>query len=212
MKIGYLDIGYLILFINRVFLLRQSLNVTILRLLKPLFIKGVDISKFSIRKYIVQNIYFTGYIGGKPVEFCVKRELYIVKELNAKVLIGLDIMGPEGFTLDIPGRTMTVTQNKDLVCAITVTPKEGQRLHRVIRTSDRTVTPPLPPVTPEQPRTTRKERGLPRKRGQQSAGQQSTGQQSAKTLPMVPPPPKRPRRRPRKVRTPSIIGGDTVPE
>ena len=73
-------------------------------------------------------------------------------------------------------------------------------------------TPPLPPVTPEQPRTTRKERGLPRKRGQQSAGQQSTGQQSAKTLPIVPPPPKRPRGRPRKVRTPPTMGGDTVPE
>ena len=56
-------------------------------------------------------------------------------------------MGPEGFTLDILGRTMTVTQNKDLVCAITVTPKEGQRLHRVIKTSDRTVIPPYTRTT-----------------------------------------------------------------
>ena len=37
---------------------------------------------------------------------------------------------------------MTITQNKDLVYIITITPKEGQRLHKVIKTSDRTVIPP----------------------------------------------------------------------
>ena len=139
MEIGYLDIKYSVLLINRAFLLRQSPNIIILRLLKPLPVRGVVISKFSINKYIVQNIYFTGHIGSKLVEFCVKRKLHIIKKLNAKVLIGLDIMGLEGFTLNILGRIMTITQNKDLVCIITVILKEDQRLYRVIRTSDRIV-------------------------------------------------------------------------
>ena len=119
--------------------MRQSPSAIILRLLKPLFIKNVDTSKFSINKYIIQNIYFIKHIGNKFVKFCVKRELHIVKELNTKVLIGLDIIGFEGFILDILGRTITITQNKDLVCVITVTLKEDQRLHRVIKTSDRIV-------------------------------------------------------------------------
>ena len=89
--------------------MRQSPNIIILRLLKPLPIRGVDISKFSINKYIVQNIYFTGHIGGKPVKFCVKRELYIVKKLNTKVLISFDIMKPKSFILNILGRIMTIT-------------------------------------------------------------------------------------------------------
>ena len=109
MEIGYLNIGCLVLLINRAFLLRQSPNITILRLLKSLLIKDVGASKFSISKYIIQNIYFTGHIGSKFVEFYVKRKLYIVKELNTKVLIGLDIMGFKGFILNILGRTMTVT-------------------------------------------------------------------------------------------------------
>ena len=104
-----MDIGCLVLFINRVFLLRQSPGIIILRLLKPFSVRDVGASKFSISEYIIQNIYFIGYIGGKLVEFCVKRELYIVEELNAKVLIGFDIMGFEGFILDILGRIMTVT-------------------------------------------------------------------------------------------------------
>ena len=109
MEIGCLNIGYLILFIDKTFLLRQNPNIIILRLLKPLFIKNVGINKFNISKYIVQNIYFIGHIGNKPVKFCVKREFYIVKELNAKVFIGLDIIRFEDFILDILKRIITIT-------------------------------------------------------------------------------------------------------
>ena len=89
--------------------MRQNPNAIILRLLKPLFIRGVGASKFSINKYIIQNIYFIRHIGDKPVEFCVKRELYIVKELNAKVLIGLDIIRFKGFILNILEKIITIT-------------------------------------------------------------------------------------------------------
>ena len=89
--------------------MRQSPDIIILRLPKPLLVRGVGASKFSTSEYIVQNIYFIRHIGGKFVEFCVKRELYIVKKLNIKVLISLDIIGFESFILDILGRIMTVT-------------------------------------------------------------------------------------------------------
>ena len=89
--------------------MRQNPNIIILRLLKPLFIRGVGVSKFNINKYIIQNIYFTKHIDNKPVKFYVKKKLYIIKELNTKVLISLDIIKLKGFILDILRRIMTIT-------------------------------------------------------------------------------------------------------
>ena len=89
--------------------MRQSPNIIILRLPKPLFIKDVGASKFSINKYIIQNIYFIKHIGNKPVKFYVKKKLYIVKELNIKVLINLDIIKLKDFILNILKRIITIT-------------------------------------------------------------------------------------------------------
>ena len=89
--------------------MRQSPNIIILRLPKPLPIRGVGISKFNISKYIIQNIYFTGYISNKPVKFYVKRKLHIIKKLNTKVFINLDIIRPKNFTLNILEKIITIT-------------------------------------------------------------------------------------------------------
>ena len=61
----------------------------------PLIVKGIGNRKHTAEEYTIINLYIPGNLNRKTVVVHIKREVYIVLELKAKLFIGIDILGPE---------------------------------------------------------------------------------------------------------------------
>ena len=70
----------------------------------------------------------------------IERELYIVDDLTAKALIGVDIMKPEGIIVDLQNDVMRIGSCQNLEVPIVVTSK-GTRINATIYSSKRIVIP-----------------------------------------------------------------------
>ena len=68
----------------------------------PLKVRGIGASKHETDEYILEPLYFPAISeNGQRVVVPIKRELHLVDKLRANILIGNDIIGPEGITMDI---------------------------------------------------------------------------------------------------------------
>ena len=69
----------------------------------PLKVYRVGNSKYKTSEYIIVLIYLPGLSnnGKEKVLVYIRRELYLVDDLRAKMLISNDILGPKKFVIDI---------------------------------------------------------------------------------------------------------------
>ncbi len=85
------------------------------------------------------NIYIPGR-DGRVAQ--IERELHIVDDLRAKVLIGVDIQGPERIILDLGHRTATIRSCKGIQVVLSLVPRTNQRIRRAVLTqNDTTIAP-----------------------------------------------------------------------
>ena len=72
----------------------------------------------------------------------MQHEIHIVDDLRAKVLIRMDILGPEEVVMDIGRRKMRFPQCGQIVAPLTITPKsiEGQ-VDRLVRSAKKIIVP-----------------------------------------------------------------------
>ena len=68
--------------------------------------------------------------------------MHVVDGMKAKMLIGMDVIGPEKITLDIPRRTAFIGSCKDAAIPITVTPRSNQRVSRPVKAGKNITIPP----------------------------------------------------------------------
>ena len=68
----------------------------------PITIWGLGANKHAIDQYAIADIYIPAKDGQRQeVKAHIWREIHLVKELKANMLIGTDIMTPEQFVLDL---------------------------------------------------------------------------------------------------------------
>lgn len=109
------DTGCGVSLIDRAWALSKT-STPISKLISPLRVRGVGSSKHETSEYITQDLYFPGTDGkGDKVLACARRELHLVEDLRVKVLIGNDIIGPEGITLDVANKKARIGS-----CGVTV--------------------------------------------------------------------------------------------
>lgn len=93
--------------IDRVFLnqliIEGGIQIEIRRISSLIKVRGLGTKEYDTRKYVIVPMYI--FSNDNKVAL-IRREIYIVDNLSAKALIGIDIMKLEGIILDI---------NKDLV-------------------------------------------------------------------------------------------------
>ena len=71
----------------------------------PLRVRGVRSNHYETSEYVTQKIYLPATDDdGNSILVCLYRELYIVDNLRAKMLIGNDIIGPENIVIDIANK------------------------------------------------------------------------------------------------------------
>ena len=63
----------------------------------PIIVKGIGSKKYDASKYIKIQLYLPGKDGTALIE----REFYIINNLIAKALIGINIMNPESIVINL---------------------------------------------------------------------------------------------------------------
>jgi len=94
----YFDTSCIISLINREFLKANYPNIEVRKIVTPITIRGISEKKYKASEYINVNLYLLGEEGHTIL---IRRELYVFDNLLVRVLIGVDVIKPEGFTIDL---------------------------------------------------------------------------------------------------------------
>ena len=96
----------------------------------PLKVRGVGTNKHETSEYVTIPIYLPGKTTeeNKDVLACLRRELDLVEDLRAKMLIGNDIIAPEEITVDIANGKAQIGS-----CKVTINIDARQRGDQFIR-------------------------------------------------------------------------------
>jgi phytoene dehydrogenase-like protein len=77
---------------------------------KPLTVRGIAENAHSTRDYAIVTIRIPGVDTktGELAEAVVTRELHIVDDLRANILVGIDVMTPEDMDLEISVKSLKI--------------------------------------------------------------------------------------------------------
>jgi len=114
----------------------------VLTLPNAIQIRGLGTQVHHANQYVVLPIYIPGTKDGQRVFGEITKEFHIVDNLSCNLLIGTDIIVPEGVQMDIGNRVAVIRACKGMQSALRVTPR-GQPVHqRSVSTAKDTVVKP----------------------------------------------------------------------
>ena len=85
-------------------------------------------------EYVRLDLWFKGLLNGKPATTYIQREARVVNNLKAKLLVGMDVLGPEKIDLLFTSEKMVINSCKGLVVLITTTSRTGQPVKQNVQT------------------------------------------------------------------------------
>ena len=96
-----LDTGCSVSLIDRAWLKECLPEATIRKMASPITVRGLGSAKHQTDEYVILPIYFPGKSkdGTDITAKTAPREIHLVDELKAKMLVGMDIMKPEGIDI-----------------------------------------------------------------------------------------------------------------
>ena len=103
--------------------------------------RGIGNHTHQCSEYAIVTLFIPGIIGGRPAIASISHQLHIVDGLQAKVLVGIDILGPEQAIVDIGRERLTLPLCKDLQAELSVTPKQARTTGKVVLASKKVTVP-----------------------------------------------------------------------
>ena len=86
---------------------------------QPINVNGLG-SRVQCSTYIKLDVFMFGDLHGAASAGKLSIEAHVVPELRAKLLIGVDVMRPEGFTISFDKETVSIASCQGLTCPVTV--------------------------------------------------------------------------------------------
>src|SRR6266536_2567566 len=93
--------------IDRAFLKANRPDCEIHRIDVLLSLRGIGSKTYQSNEYVVIPFYIPGYIDGEIQLIEITVEVHIVDHLNAKMLIGIDVIDIEEMIIDFVYRSLT---------------------------------------------------------------------------------------------------------
>ena len=135
------DTGCGVSLIDREWLGEQCPNGSISKMASPLRVRGVGSSHHETAEFVTQHIYLPAIDEKRnPILACLYRELHIVDNLRAKMLIGNDIIGPEGIVIDVANKQARIG-SCNATATITAKPR-GEYVRKKVLAKEPTIVPP----------------------------------------------------------------------
>jgi hypothetical protein len=139
-----LDTGAGMSLIDRQWLQEKCPDATILTRATNVSVRGIDNQVQKTSNYVVLQVYIPGHdaTNGQIKLAEIRREFHIVPDLRCKMIIGEDIIEPEGIIIDSRDRKARMGACNDFVFKLRITPKGRQILHRRVSTLNRVAVAP----------------------------------------------------------------------
>ena len=130
----YADSGCTMSLIDRSHLVTKAPNyeTKIKSMVNPVKVRGIGEATLASNEYISLGFHIPGSLEGKPVTARLVRDIHIVDNLQAKVLLGMDFLGPERMTLDFEKRKLSIGSCQGMVTELDVQSR-GSPISRVVR-------------------------------------------------------------------------------
>ena len=115
------DTGCSASIIDRQFLMAQDPTVEIRLIASPLKISGIVGNQHTSSEYVIATLWIPGKDKDGPAEAIITRELHIVDNLDAKILIGMDVMLPKKMDILLLDKTLWIgTYNVNVLVQLQV--------------------------------------------------------------------------------------------
>ncbi len=134
-----LDTGCTMSLIDRSFLKEQVPDILIKRTPSPIVVRGLGTGTHRCDEYAVLTIYLPGNNDRLAV---IIREVHIVNNLKAKMLVGIDILVPEDISIMLPSRKAIVGSCDDIELSLTVTTRSINPVRKAIMAHENTTIQP----------------------------------------------------------------------
>lgn len=109
----------------------------------PITLRGIGTNRHSTNEWTTVSFYMKGLTPeGKPVMIKYTRDIHVVDNLKANLLIGMDILGPEGAVIDLPEEKIVFTKCGNVAVPVQATARDNVRIRRVVRTERKQIIPP----------------------------------------------------------------------
>ena len=118
-----LDTGCGMSLIDATFLKQYAPTVQVSTMETPMTVQGIGATMYNANKFIKLQIYI---FGENNLVARIEREIHVVDNLKANILLGMDIADPEGWLIDLSAHKMTLPHNANMMVPIIVKSKEQQ--------------------------------------------------------------------------------------
>lgn len=111
-----LDTGCGISLVDKTWLTKKHLSQKIRNMPVPLRVRGINASKYKLRKFPLTAFYIPGFDrGSSEIYAFIQYKLYLVKGLKANMLIGNNVLCTESFTINLISDSAHI-----LTCGMTI--------------------------------------------------------------------------------------------
>ena len=114
--------------------------------IQPITVKGIG-SRHVSEKYVVFNLFVRGLWDGMPAIAKFPVEAHLVDDLKPGILLGLDVMGSEGFELNFLKRQAAIGACKGISFPIEISAKPNRIQSIPVYATKRTILPPQSKIT-----------------------------------------------------------------
>ena len=128
-----LDTGCTMTLIDRQFLKELRLGRPLKKSQATISVRGVGTERHLTDDYLVMDLYIKGKVEDKDAVAHLRREVHVVDNLKAKLLLGMDVMVPERMIVNLDLKKLTVGSCKGLKTSIKVTSKDNTRIRRTLK-------------------------------------------------------------------------------
>jgi len=106
----------------------------------PITVRGIGENRHSTSKYVVTLIYFGGLRDGNPIITLLTRKAHVVSGLKAKILLGIDVIGPKKFELLLAKKSVHIdSYNVNIQIDLKL---KGRQVRQVVSATFSLIIPP----------------------------------------------------------------------
>jgi len=134
-----LDTSCTMSLVDKDFLMEQALNTTVRQMASPIQVRGIGAGTHQYGEHADLIVYLP---GDKARTAVIQREVHIVRDLKAKMLVRIDIMGPEKISIMMDTAEATVGSCKTIRVPLSVHTRSANQVKRTILTERKTTISP----------------------------------------------------------------------
>jgi len=96
--------------------------------------RGIGSKRHTSTKYVTLSLYLYRSLRGEQAIAVIKREVYLVDNLAANLLISVDILAPEAIEINMKNKLITLGNCEGIIVPIRITPR-GERTRIYVKAS-----------------------------------------------------------------------------